>query len=226
MNIHFFILNMDKNPDRYKNISNMLNKLKCSYSRIKAIDGYNIENNEDAKKLLKPREHLFGQTFKSCEKNTETWQYDGSINKSFPNLNLNGHHGTRGLTLSNLLAFKKASEMNNDWFCILEDDAEINFNIYDKIKTFIQNNNHIDIILLDNRDGGKGGTAGLLYNKRIINTVFEDLHPLSDFSINADKYKNTNNLWDWKLWIYIENINKNYVQLPCIQSGNFKSTII
>ena len=65
---------------------------------------------------------------------------------------------------------------------------------------------------------GKGSTFVAIPGKK--------LNGLSDFSINADKYKNTNNLWDWKLWIYIENINKNYVQLPCIQSGNFKSTII
>jgi hypothetical protein len=224
MNIHFFILNLDRNPERYETMLNMLNTLNCSYSRIQAIDGFNMENNENVKKLLKPREHLFGQTFKSWD-NGETWQYDGSIQKSFPNLNLNGHHGTKGLTLSNLLAYKKASEMDSDWFCILEDDAEINKNIISNLLLYVQNYNYLDIILLDSRDNGFGGTAGMLYNKRIINQLLEDLHPLSEFSINSGNYKNRNNLWDWKFWTYIEFINTNYSQLPCIDSGKFGSTI-
>jgi hypothetical protein len=30
---------------------------------------------------------------------------------------------------------------------------------------------------------------------------------------------------DWKLYNYINFINKNYISFPCVPSGNFKSTI-
>ena len=67
----------------------------------------------------------------------------------------------------------------------------------------------------------------MLYNKKIIPTVLNDLHPLSNFSINALNYgdKNLVNLWDWKLYKYISCINKNYKTLPCVKSGSFISTI-
>jgi GR25 family glycosyltransferase involved in LPS biosynthesis len=223
-NIHFLILNLDKNQDRYNNISNMLTKLNCSFTRIKAVDGNNIENDEDAKKILIPRQNLIGQTFKHNESNT-SWIYDGSINKSFPCLHLDGHYGTKGLTLSNIKAFQLAETMNYEWYCILEDDAEIYQDTLDKMQKYI--NTNYDIILLDERANkwDAGGTSALLYNKRILNTLIKDLHPLSEFSINSYNYSKKDNLWDWKLWKYLNNINKNYNVLPCVKSGNFKSEI-
>jgi GR25 family glycosyltransferase involved in LPS biosynthesis len=228
MSIYFFILNMDKNPERYQNISNQLNNLNCNYSRIRSIDGFNMDNDDDVKILLSPRKELIGNLFQSVETKRK-WIYDGTIFKSFPNLNLYGHYGTKGLTLSNIKAFIQASKLNYDWYCILEDDSEIDKTSYDSIISFItnKNNENIDIVLLDARHNGWGGTAGMLYNKNIIFKLIEDLHPLSNFSITSTKYgdKNLGNLWDWKLWKYVIFINKNFKILPCIKSGNFKSTI-
>lgn len=228
MSIYFFILNMDKNPERYENISNQLNNLNCNFSRIRAIDGFNMDNDEDVKNLLSPRSELIGSFFQSVQ-TKKKWIYDGSIFKSFPNLNLYGHYGTKGLTLSNIKAFIDASKLDYDWYCILEDDAEIDKMSYYKIINFITNihNKNTDIVLLDARHNGWGGTAGMLYNKKIILKLIEDLHPLSKFSITSTNYgdKNLGNLWDWKLWKYIMFVNKNFKILPCIKSGNFKSTI-
>jgi hypothetical protein len=232
--IHFFILNMDKNKERLKNISNKLSKLQVSFSRIKAIEGTKFadENNNDIDTLniLKPRLELLYKKFKNIKTNEE-WIYDGSIKKSFPNCSLNGNYGTKGLTLSNIKAFETAEQMNyeDDWYCILEDDAEINQESLNKISKFINNreNNNVDIVLLDSRHFGWGGCSGMLYNKKIIPQLIKDLHPLSEFSINSHLYGDPNlgNLWDWKLWKYLSHINSNFKQLPCIDSGNFPSTI-
>lgn len=228
MNVHFFVLNMDKNLERYQNISNQLDNLHCDYSRIKAIDGFNMNNDDDVKQILKIRENLIGCIFQSVETKRK-WIYDGSIFKSFPNLNLYGHQGTKGLTLSNIKAFNEALKINYDWYCILEDDAEIDEISYNKIINFIRNpnNRNVDIVLLDDRHNGWGGTAGMLYNKKIISKLIDDLHPLSFFSITSTKYgdKNLGNVWDWKLWKYVQFVNKNFKILPCIKSGNFESTI-
>jgi len=226
--LQFLILNMDKNQDRYDNITCMLNNINCSYLKISAINGFDMENDESAKQILHPRKYLIGKIFKSVETKKQ-WKYDGTILKSFPNLNLYGHQGTKGLTLSNIKAFNAALDINCDWFCILEDDAEINNDSYLKIQEFIQNpkNQNIDIVLLDARHNGWGGTAGMLYNKKIIKQLLIDLHPLSNFSILASELgdKNLGNVWDWKLWKYVVIINKNFVTLPCINSGKFDSTI-
>jgi GR25 family glycosyltransferase involved in LPS biosynthesis len=219
---------MDKNVERYENISKQLETLNCDFLRIRAIDGFNMDNDEEVKKILIPRNNLIGYFFRSVD-TKKKWIYDGSVFKSFPNLNLYGHYGTKGLTLSNIKAFNEASKLNYDWYCILEDDAEIDKIAYNKIINFIndKNNKNVDIVLLDARHNGWGGTAGMLYNKKIMNKLMEDLHPLSFFSINSTKYgdKNLGNLWDWKLWKYVQFINKNFKILPCIKSGNFKSTI-
>lgn len=226
--IHFLILNLDKNKDRFNNISNQLNSLNVSYSRVKAIEGGKMEHDEDAKHILKPRLELLYKKFKNITTNEE-WIYDGSIRKSFPNCSLYGNDGTKGLTLSNIKAFLVADSMNNDWYCILEDDAEINEESYYKILEFIQNPVHsnVDIVLLDSRYFGWGGCSGMLYNKRIIKQLITDLHPLSVFSINSHLYGDPNlgNLWDWKLWKYLAHFNNNFKQLPCINSGNYPSTI-
>jgi len=226
--IHFLVLNMKKNTDRLENITDALNNLNCTYTIVVAIDGSDMENNDDAKIILKPVPKLFGSVFQCIETNGK-WIYDGSISKSFPNLKLYGHYGTKGLTLSNIKAFIIASKLNYEWFCVLEDDAEINSDIYNNIIDFVNKNDNskYDIILLDNRHYGWGGTSGMLYNKRIINRLIIDLHPLSKFSRfshNLGK-KKLGNLWDWKLWKYVKYINKNYTTFPSIPSGNFESTI-
>ena len=208
--IHFFILNLDKNIERYINISNQLTKLDINFSRIKAIEGGNMDNDKEALSILKPKLNLLYKKLNNISTNEE-WIYDGSINKSFPNCSLNGNAGTKGLTLSNIKAFKEAEKMDKDWFCILEDDAEITNESYKKILKFINNPLHknIDIVLLDERHYGWGGCSGMLYNKKIIIKLINDLHPLSSFSINSHLYGDPNlgNLWDWKLWKYISYIN-------------------
>ena len=231
--VHFLVLNMKKNKDRLDVITESLDKLNVSYTVVTAIDGFNMEDNEDVKKILKPVPRLLGSVFKSVETKRK-WIYDGSISKSFPNLNLYGHYGTKGLTLSNIKALIiasnfNASNFNTEWFCILEDDAEIDIDIYNTIIKFIEddNNKKYDIVLLDNRHNGWGGTSGMLYNKKIINQLIADLHPLSTFSLLSHKLgdKNLGNLWDWKLWKYVMFVNKNFTTLPCIPSGKFSSTI-
>jgi len=225
---HFMVLNMKKNTDRLDCITESLKNFECTYTIIEAIDGNNMENNEDVKKIIQPVPRLLGTIFQSIDTKNK-WIYDGTVSKSFPNLNLYGHYGTKGLTLSNLKTFMIASSMIFEWFCVLEDDAEINVEIYNNILNFINKseNKNVDIILLDARHNGWGGTSGILYNKRIIHKLIIDLHPLSKFSIFSNKLGDASlgNLWDWKLWKYITHINKNFTTFPCISSGNFGSTI-
>jgi hypothetical protein len=228
MSLYFLVINLDKNKDRYDVISKSLYDFDCKFERVRAIDGYDMSNDEDAKKLLFPRDYLIGKLFRSID-TKRVWVYDGSVEKSFPNLNLYGHHGTKGLTLSNIKCFEIASNLNYDWFCILEDDSVIDEDTLNKITTFVRNtkNNKYDIVLLDNRCGGWGGACAILYNKRVVNTLKHHLHPLSNFSILSDTYgdKNLGNLWDWKLWKYVNFINKRFALLPCVKSGNFQSMI-
>ena len=226
----FLILNMNKNVDRWNKIEqkfkNLKKKYNCKYLRIEGIDGNNMETDESAINILKPREYLIGNTF-YCHESNEKWEYDGTVSKSFPCLHLNGHKGTKGLTLSNIkcLNIIKEQNPNYNWYCILEDDSEINEIIYNKIINFSKQTNYFnDIILLDKRK--RGGTCALLYNQRIINNMIENLHPLSEFSIkNEEVYKRGTSLWDWKLWVYIDNYNINSKVYPIVSSGNFKSEI-
>lgn len=228
MSIFFLVLNMNRNPERYANISIMLNKVGCSFSRIEAIDGGNLEDNKDCKKMLKCRPHLLNKTLK-CINYGQEWIYDGGPLTSFPGLNVHGHEGTKGLTLSNLKAFEVAKQMNYEWYCLLEDDAEMTQEVYDKILHFIQNENNkeVDIVLLDIRNYGFGGTAGMLYNKKVLDSLIRDLHPLSDFSIDMEEKYNLCNLWDWKLWTYLKhgNLSLKIQILPCITCADFASTI-
>ena len=228
--ILFLIINMEKNKDRWDVINNQFKHLKekynCDYIRVEGICGHNIEKDNSAQEILKPKKDLLGKTF-TCIESNEKWIYDGTIHKSFPGLHLNGHHGTKGLTLSNMKCFNLINKKykNYNWYCILEDDSIINENIYNQIINVSNENKYSnDIILLDKR--GRGGTCSLLYNQRIINNVILHMHPLSLFSIiNERKFKRGTNLWDWKLWSYLDNFiisNKTY---PIVSSGNFKSTI-
>jgi hypothetical protein len=231
--IHFLVINMDKNKDRLDILLPQLKNIKCSYTIVKGIDGNNMENDADAIKILSPLKNvenkLLGKTFHHIV-TKKKWIYDGTVSTSFPNLNLNGHHGTKGLTLSNIKAFMIASKLNYRWFCVLEDDSEIDMNIYNIIKKTSIVNNNKDIILMDKRDNGWGGTCAMLYNKRIIETLIRDLNPMSLFSINSHKIGDKNlgnlcNLWDWKLWKYVKYVNKKFTTCPCVPSGKFKSTI-
>lgn len=222
--IYFFVLNMKKNPERYSKISNMLNIIGCLYSRVEAIDGTNMEHNDEVLHMLKCRTAMLNTQF-TCKTFNQDWVYDGSISSSFPGLNMYGHYGAKGLILSNIKAFHDSTHLKYKWFCVLEDDAEITQDIYNNLCNFINQpeNQNIDIIFLDER--GPGGSAGNLYSNHIISQLISDLNPLSDFSINMEEIYGMAPLWDWKLWSYVKHNNINYSIVPCIQSGSFPSTI-
>ena len=180
---------MKKNIDRYSFLKTQFDSLKkkneIKYIRVEAIDGFNLNESEEVKNIIGIRNDLIGLEFK-CSENNSTWIYDGTINKSFPGLHLNGHYGTKGLTLSNLKVFNKIkNELNNyEWYCVFEDDARINNDKYKKIKKLIKKVDslaiNIDVIILDTIR--KGGASAVLYNKRIIDTLLSEMHPLSDIS--------------------------------------------
>lgn len=225
---YFYVINMKKNPERYKKIASTLSKIGCHYERIEAVDGSKIQEDEEALRILKYREELHYRHFE-CITFSQKWKYDGTFSTSFPGLNFYGHQGAKGLILSNMKAFERAIQNTKyEWYCTLEDDASITKEVYQKIHLFLEKNKDVDIVLLDNRASGWGGTAGIIYNKKILNHVMDNLHPLSDFSINMEENYKQATLWDWKLWCYIKNADSpkiKYVTLPCIKSGLFGSTI-
>ena len=225
----YIILNMEKNKDRLANIENKFVDLKekynCDYLRIEAVDGHTMENDPFVKKILKPDKNLLGEKFR-CISSNEEWIYDGKISQSFPGLKKNGHFGTKGLTLTNMKAFFLIKDMPKyDWYCILEDDSEINEHIYNKIEDIAAyHKSTTDIILLDKR--GRGGACALLYSQKSINNLITYLHPLSYFSReNETMYKRGANLWDWKLWVFLDNYNIKHKEYLIVSSGKFKSTI-
>ena len=243
--IHFFYINMDKNADRREDMEKKFKDLNISnYSRIVGVDGMTMHLNDTCKRILEPVQHLIGSKME-CLHYSQEWIYDGTIEKSFPGVNLHSHFGTKGLTMSNLVAFEESLLVDKQWICILEDDAELDNNSLNCILNFINNeaNQYIEMVLLDNRWGSFGGTAGMLYNKNSMRKFIVDLHPLSEFSMICEKKceslmvdyfsRQTSNLkqwdmnfWDWKLWKYLKYANISYVQLPCIHSGKYPTTII
>jgi len=211
--ILFLVINMKKNTDRWEVIQTSLEKINCHYVRIEGIDGTAMEEQEIVPELIGTEFH--------CYESNDSWIYNGEIAKSFPGLKLNGHHGTKGLTLSNMKCFKTILDEypNYNWYCVLEDDSILDETIYNKIKDCL---NEDDVILLDIRPFG--GACAVLYNQRIISRVLKDLHPLSDFSIHHEKKTGLTNLWDWKLWSYLKN-DILYSLHPIVPSGLFKSEI-
>lgn len=228
--IHFFILNMDKDTDRYQNTKSQLDSViyKPNYSRIKGIDGRKMDNDIVCIELLQPKKELVGKEFNHSD---QKWIYDGTPSTSFPSLNINDHYGTKGLTLTNMIAFQEALKPyynSIEWFCILEDDAVITDDSFRAICNFIINpkNSHNDIVVLDVRK--YGGTTGVLYNRKILNKLLNDLHPLSDFSIRFYEKMNRSALWDWKLYDYIRKEKSEKIfhsLLPCIKESGADSTI-
>jgi hypothetical protein len=225
----FLVINMKKNKDRWNTIQSSLESMKkkygCNYIRVEGIDGNNMEKDQSAKDILKPRSYLINKKL-TCLESKDEWIYDGTISKSFPGLHLNGHQGTKGLTLSNIKCYYIITKNNfkYNWYCILEDDSEINDDIYKKIINTIHNNNNSDdIIILDKR--GRSGTCAVLYNHRIINNLLVDLHPLSNFSINKERVFKRTNLWDYKLWVYLDNFKVKSKTYCIVPSGKFGSVI-
>ena len=228
--VYFLVINLKRSGDRYKVISKSLDELDVKYERVEAVDCNNMNNidNEECKNLLKPRQDLIGKTFKRLN---NSWVYDGTVRTSFIGLHLNGHMGTKALTLSNLKSFEIGIQRQEDWICIIEDDAVIDIDVITKIYNFItiKESSHFDVVLLDSR--GYGGTAGMLYRRSILSTFLLDLNPLSDFSIieyeklEESAQNKTPYLWDVKLWFYFR-IKKTKVKvIKCIKSGMFVSTI-
>ena len=228
----FLVINMYKNKNRYFHISKQLNMLQQRYNfkyiRVEGVDGFKLEEDPWVKTMLRPRTHLLGNTL-TCLESNDSWVYDGTIATSFPGLHYHGHWGSKGLTMSNLKCYTTIQEKYPDynWYCILEDDSEITEEIYTKINQLVKSNPQTDIILLDARFDGRGGTAGMIYNDRIIDHMLQHLHPLSEFSIvNESRWdERANNVWDWKLWHYIDTFNIKNISCPIIHSGKFISMI-
>ena len=233
--ILFIVINMDKNKERWGKISSSLEKIKekynCDYIRISGVDGFNMENDESVQQLLKPRNNLLNKKFYFLE-DKEEWIYDGSVSTSFPGLgwNKNNHRGTMGLTMSNIKCFDEIKKYDHkyNWYCILEDDSEIDEKIYNEIIKITKNDKNLhDVIILDKR--GKGGACAIQYNNRIIDNVIKDLHPLSEFSIINSMWSrgaaDMTNLWDWKLWAYLDKFNIKHIVHPLVPSGKFISEI-
>lgn len=225
---------MDKNKDRWKSInssfkqlkSSLKNKLDIRYIRVKGIDGNSMNKNEDVQKILSLKPSLIGHKFIFQELSYH-WIYDGSIEKSFPGLSLNGHYGTKGIILSNLKTFDLILEKypRYEWYIILEDDAIINKKSMNKInQTILQINPMTQVVVIDDR--GKGGTAGIIYRKDVIKKAIKHMHPLSMFSIkNESKISGRANLWDWKLWSFLDYFKIKYEVIPIIANDKFPSTI-
>jgi hypothetical protein len=232
MQVHevlFMIINLDRNIERFQNVTSTLDYFGSKYVRISAVDGFSMDSDVDVQHILKPRLHLLNQNF-NCLDNGDKWVYDGSIESSFPHLHLHGHYGTKGLTLSNIKALSLASIIAHSfrWFCILEDDVEIDDNVYHDILNTCRATSHeeIDFILMDTRANGFGGTCAICYSSHVVGKCKDDLHPLSEFSLNTHKLEGPNaNIWDWKLWKYVKKSSRNFLQVPIVFSGNFPSTI-
>lgn len=230
--IYYFVINMDKNEDRWEVIQKDMDSIGCEYERVRAVDGTDMENDEDCRDILAPREDLLGSTLE-CVGQKCKWVYDGLIRNSFPGLGLNSHSGYKGLEMSNHKTYRLIREMlrdetcKYDWFCILEDDAQMNETVHKRLCNFVKNrgNQQFDVIRLDSRANGWGGTAGILYHRRIIDRLIEDLHPLSEFSITNEQNKNGENLWDWKLWSYLNVHLVKHSELPIVKSGAWVSMI-
>jgi len=237
----FLVINMSKNADRWRRMEAALNDInkhsRCDYIRIEGVDGRNMSDDSFTRKLLKPRKSLAGKTL-CCLESGESWTYDGSISRSFPGLHLNGHWGYKGLTLSNMKCFFAAKSMAAagecyNWYCVLEDDAELDMDVYKKIRGVINlNRDRDDVIPLDRRGlgdvgmRGQCGAAGVLYNRRIIDHVIGHMHPLSHFSImNEKNFSKRTNLWDWKLHAYITAFGVRHSIHTIIPSGSQGSTI-
>jgi hypothetical protein len=235
--IKFYVINLKKDEDRMKNIENNLLRNKINFQRIEAISLENYDlNSQNLQNILSPIKDLMNTKFTHKDKE---WFYDGTIYKSFPGLDLNGHWGTKGLTLSNIKTFNTILEQNKKFWskkiyhCILEDDAVITKDVYKQILLFINNqkgNKKYDVILLDARFNGEGGCAGVIYSNDIIPKIKEDLHPCSKFSQENEKKhihkKGLNcNLWDWKLYSYLKTFNINFGRLPIVKTNGLISTI-
>ena len=225
MSVSYLVINMDKNEERLAAVAEQFGRLGVEFKRVRGVDGRAMDSDPAAVKLLAPRAALLGQNFTSDAK--EAWAYDGTVGASFPHLHRYGHFGTKGLTLSNLLAF--ATPVQTEWVCVLEDDAEIDRAAFEQIESYARDpaNSGNDIVLLDARANGWGGTAGMLYRASALPAVAAHMHPLSDFSVNVTRYPRANlgNLWDWKLWKYVEFVHGRCATMPCIGSGRFKSEI-
>jgi glycosyl transferase family 25 len=105
------IINLEKSKERLNRISNSLNKLKLSFERFNAIDGYSLTHEE-------------------IQNNT-----------TFIGRNFLCNRGIIGCSLSHLNIWKKFIESEDELICICEDDSQFNENfkiIYDNIHNIYQ----------------------------------------------------------------------------------------
>lgn len=221
MKIIYMILNMKESINRMKNIEKIFKELDEKYIRIEGINGKNMKDDKICEKIYKKK--LIGYKMNSYEYKQE-WEYDGTIEKSFPGLNLNGHYGYKGLILSNMKAFFESIKYSFDWLIILEDDIDLIKIELLQIKNNLLNNSN-NIVLLDERGNGYGGACGIAYRKNIIDKIIKEFDPLSEFSINYEKKFKKASLNDWKLYDLLKYYNISYNTFPIIRSGYYDSTI-
>lgn len=220
--ILFFVINMAHNKDRWSKIESDLIRCRTTFVRIEGVNGHSMTQDAFVQQSLKPQVRRLGQKMFGPE--GDQWVYTGTVQTSFPGLYHHGHTGTKGLTMSNLKCCVVAQWYAAEWFCVLEDDSEISLGVYRHILNIASAAKPTtDVILLDKR--GRGGTCAMLYRKRILQRLYVDLHPLSDFSFKSSTEHATDNLWDWKLWSWLDHCGIIHETHPVVPSGNFKSTI-
>jgi len=213
-----YVINLDRSSDRMQIIDSAFRSLNCDYIRVKGIDGKTMDSDTQiAEEFF--TDYLSGVLQVESIEDGNKWTFDKTVPSSgFFHLFRNGHHGAKGLILSNLRAMKMgAANVGKDWIVICEDDCNITQNMLDTINSAVYSDE--DIVWLDQR--GKGGACCVMYRRKILDELIKDLHPLSEFSKNCD----FSNLWDWKLFRYEKTGKFRFRYIPCVQSGKFKSTI-
>ena len=225
MEYHFelYTLNLADSTERMRKIEHDLrDSPRLRMTRIEAVKGSDLKNVPDAP-FLDNYTHLVGSSMHSHEFK-QTWVYDGTLDTAFSGLNLHGHDGYKGLTLSNLRAMEAAIASKNPepWLCIAEDDARLPKEVIQEIEDTITTTTDHDIVWFDSR--GLGGTSLVCYHKSVLPQVVKHMHPLSDFSRTYEERFQRANLWDWQLGSYTTHNHRLKVH-PLVKSGDFISLI-
>lgn len=114
MEIKFFVINLDKSPERLSLISSQFHAQKLNINRVPAIDGMEINLNKEA--------------------DNDACKYE---------MGRNIQAGEVGCFLSHINALKSFANSNSEFAVILEDDAIISNNFSNQIKDlciFLRNN--------------------------------------------------------------------------------------
>lgn len=130
-------ISLPRSTDRFKHLFYQLNQLNPvpNVLHLEGVDGWQLNSDAFTRRILQTQPNLIDRIMYDnlhIDKSTESWTYDGAIESSFPGLFKNGHHGTKGLTMSNLKCLYNALILHQyDWLVVLEDDAEMNQQVYE-----------------------------------------------------------------------------------------------